>query len=413
MKKILLITYYWENNESVGKKRWINFISELRKSNLDISVLTFSGRDNIKKENNYTLIERNINSANKFFSNKIVENYSRGVIDSSNNILLSLLSWIRVNFFFPDGRILSFKKIENFAIKYITENSIDTLITTSPPHSIQKLGMRIKDRSGVNWISDFRDPYLNWNILLSMKPNFISKMIHNFYQKKFIEASDKVIVTNSELKKEFLKISNRDKIHLIHNGSNIKPEKYNNKKFILSYFGLLNMFRNPKELIDTLDSMLEEDSNFRGKFEFHLFGNIQESTVNYIDKKKNLYPLTKFDVINSEKELVSKMSSSSILLLLLDNLPMQNTTPYKLFEYLVSEKLILTLGDYQNKDVDRFLKDYKRYNRMRYDDVNEIRSFIKRSFMLYDSKKLKNININYSDLRYSSLISKLIKVIKD
>ena len=413
MKKILLITYYWENNESVGKKRWINFISELRKSNLDISVLTFSGRDNIKKENNYTLIERNINSANKFFSNKIVENYSRGVIDSSNNIFLFILSWIRVNFFFPDGRILYFKKIENFAIKYIIENSIDTLITTSPPHSIQKLGMRIKDRSGVNWISDFRDPYLNWNILLSMKPNFISKMIHNFYQKKFIEASDKVIVTNSELKKEFLKISNRDKIHLIHNGSNIKPEKYNNKKFILSYFGLLNMFRNPKELIDTLDSMLEEDSNFRGKFEFHLFGNIQESTVNYIDKKKNLYPLTKFDVINSEKELVSKMSSSSILLLLLDNLPMQNTTPYKLFEYLVSEKLILTLGDYENKDVDRFLKDYRRYNRMRYDDVNEIRSFIKRSFMLYDSKKLKNININYSDLRYSSLISKLIKVIKD
>ena len=188
MKKILLITYYWENNESVGKKRWVNFISELRKSNFDISVLTFTGRDFIKKENNYTLIERNINSANKFFSNKIVENYSRGVIDSSNNIFLSLLSWIRVNFFFPDGRILSFKKIENFAIKYITENSIDTLITTSPPHSIQKLGMRIKDRTGVNWISDFRDPYLNWNILLSMKPNFISKMIHNFYQKKFIRS---------------------------------------------------------------------------------------------------------------------------------------------------------------------------------------------------------------------------------
>ena len=64
---------------------------------------------------------------------------------------------------------------------------------------------------------------------------------------------------------------------------------------------------------------------------------------------------------------------------------MQNTTPYKLFEYLVSEKLILTLGDYENKDVDRFLKDYKRYNRIRYDDA-EIRSFIKRSFILYDSK---------------------------
>ena len=413
MKKILLITYYWKNSESVGKKRWVNFISELGKSNFDISVLTFGGRDFIKKENNYTLIERNINSANKFFSNKIVKNYSRGVIDSSSNIFLSILSWIRVNFFIPDGRILYFKKIEDFAVKYITENSIDTLITTSPPHSIQKLGMRIKKRTGVNWISDFRDPYLNWNIMLSMKPIFISKMIHNFYQKKFIKASDKVIVTNSELRKEFLKISTIDKINLINNGSNIKPEKYNNNKFILSYFGLLNMFRNPEKLIDTLDIMLEEDSNFRSKFEFHLFGNIQKSTVNYISKKKNLYPLTRFDMINSEKELISKMSSSSILLLLLDNLPIQNTTPYKLYEYLVSEKLILTLGDYENIDVDRFLKDYKRNNRIRYDDVSKIRSFIKKSFMLYDSKKLKNININYSDLRYSSLIFKLIKVIKD
>ena len=189
MKKILLITYYWENSESVGKKRWVNFISELGKLNFDISVLTFGGRDFIKKENNYTLIKRNINSANKFLSNKIVENYSRGVIDSSSNIFLSILSWIRVNFFIPDGRILSFKKIENFAVKYITENSIDTLITTSPPHSTQKLGMMIKKRTGINWISDFRDPYMNWNIMLSMKPNFISKMIHNFYQKKFIKAS--------------------------------------------------------------------------------------------------------------------------------------------------------------------------------------------------------------------------------
>ena len=27
LKKILLITYYWENNGYVGKKRWVNFIS--------------------------------------------------------------------------------------------------------------------------------------------------------------------------------------------------------------------------------------------------------------------------------------------------------------------------------------------------------------------------------------------------
>ncbi len=63
MKKILLISYYWENDNSVGKQRWTNLISELRKNNYEIIVLTFSKREYIKKEKKFTLIEKK----NKFF----------------------------------------------------------------------------------------------------------------------------------------------------------------------------------------------------------------------------------------------------------------------------------------------------------------------------------------------------------
>ena len=405
-----MISYYWENDDSVGKHRWINLISQLRKYSYDITVLTFSDRDSIKQENNYTLIEKKISSFNNFLNNNSIKSFSKGVLDSSNNPFISFLSWIRVNFIFPDGRILFYKNIENFIVNYINEKKVELLITTSPPHSIQLLGMNVKKRTTIKWISDFRDPYLNWDILLSMNPTYLAKKIHSSYQSGFIKNSDRVIVTNSKLKNEF-KSYNKNNVSFIHNGSAIKQSMNKDKNFIISYFGLLNKFRNPKVFIDVLENILNHNKEFQNKFEFHLYGNIQKTTINYIQKKECLSIKTKVFKSISSDNLSKKISSSSLLLLLLNNIPNQNTTPYKLFDYLVSEKQILTLGDYKNTDVDYFLKKYKRFNRLGYGDTENIKLYINKSFKLYQLKKPYNINCDYSELRYKNLCKHLINII--
>ena len=88
-----------------------------------------------------------------------------------------------------------------------------------------------------------------------MNPNFISKWIHSSFQRSFLKTSDNIVVTNSNLKKEFSKVINKHKIELIHNGSNIIPSSYKSKKFIISYFGLINKFRDPKVFIDVIDEL--------------------------------------------------------------------------------------------------------------------------------------------------------------
>ena len=99
-------------------------------------------------------------------------------------------------------------------------------------------------------------------------------------------------------------------------------------------------------------------------------------------------------------------------LLLLNNNQNQNTTPYKIFDYLVSERPILTLCDFKNPDVEYFLKKYKRNKSFSYNDRKGIKDFIISTFNSFNKGKLKNIKCDYSDLRYDRLAKKYRDIIE-
>ena len=412
MKNLLIITFYWKSEKSVAKMRWINLSIELRKLKYKVFVLTFGDENKIFEDNGIVIIQRKIIRPFNFLYRSKNKNLSKGVIDSSQNLFLKFLSWCRVNLFYPDARFLQYNNLIQFLTKFINENNINTIISSSPPHSIHKIVLKLKKTRKFKWILDFRDPYLNWDILLSMNPTFISKWIHSSFQKHFLKSSDYVIVTNSNLKKEFSKVINKEKIELIHNGSNINPSSYQTKKFIISYFGLINKFRDPKVLIDVIDELLSENNEIKEKFEFHVYGNIQPSTINYLKLKKNLIKSLKINSFISFKKLQNRLDFSSVLLLLLNNNETQNTTPYKIFDYLVSERPILTLSNFKNPDVEYLLKKYKRNRTIGYDDRKEIKDFIISSFNSFNEGKLKNIKCDYSNLRYDKLAKKYKDIIE-
>ena len=412
MKNLLIITFYWKSEKSVAKMRWINLSIELRKLKYKVFVLTFGDENKIFEDNGIVIIQRKIIRPFNFLYRSKNKNLSKGVIDSSQNLFLKFLSWCRVNLFYPDARFLQYNNLIQFLTKFINENNINTIISSSPPHSIHKIVLKLKKTRKFKWILDFRDPYLNWDILLSMNPTFISKWIHSSFQKYFLKSSDYVIVTNSNLKKEFSKVINKEKIELIHNGSNINPSSYQTKKFIISYFGLINKFRDPKVLIDVIDELLSENNEIKEKFEFHVYGNIQPSTINYLKLKKNLIKSLKINSFISFKKLQNRLDSSSVLLLLLNNNETQNTTPYKIFDYLVSERPILTLSNFKNHDVEYLLKKYKRNSTIGYDDRKGIKDFIISSFNSFNEGKLKNIKCDYSNLRYDKLAKKYKDIIE-
>ena len=85
---------------------------------------------------------------------------------------------------------------------------------------------------------------------------------------------------------------------------------------------------------------------------------------------------------------------------------------YKFFDYLVSERPILTLTDFKNPDVEYFLKKYKRNKPFSYDDRKGIKDFIISTFNSFNKGKLGNIKCDYSDLRYDRLAKKYRDIIE-
>ena len=274
------------------------------------------------------------------------------------------------------------------------------------------IGKKLKDSLDIKWISDFRDPYTNWDIFLNMKPSFFAKKIHKKIEKNFLNESDKVLVTSYALRDEYLKNIDKNKIIFLRNGSSLTTKRsITNEKFIISYFGLINKFRDPIIFLKTLDELLSENDKMSSKLELRLYGHIQDSTINYIENylinKKNVKIFGNIDV----EKVNEKIFESSILLLLLNNTKIQNTIPYKIYDYLVSEKQIITLGDYVNVDVDNLLKKYKRRNRVAYNDKESIRSYITQSFHDFNNNNLKNISLDYSEIKFSKLKDILFEII--
>ena len=106
-----------------------------------------------------------------------------------------------------------------------------------------------------------------------------------------------------------------------------------------------------------------------------------------------------------------KIKESSILLLLINNTKIQNTTPYKIYDYLVSGRHILTLGNHENTDVNYLLNKYKRSERISYENREGIKKYLIESFNSFKEKKLKDFNLDYSNIKYSNLTDSLMDII--
>ena len=109
--------------------------------------------------------------------------------------------------FIPDMKIFWKNSSVNFLSDYISKNNIDAIITTGPPHSVHLIGLELKRKLDVKWISDFRDPWVNLNYLNRFHLLSFSKKSHKSLRNKVLINSDAVIVTSEKLKNLFLNIT--------------------------------------------------------------------------------------------------------------------------------------------------------------------------------------------------------------
>ena len=167
-KKVLIITYYWPPAGGPGVQRWLKFVKYLPKYNIEpivycpenpnYPIIDAFLENEVSKD--ITILKQPIKEPYKFaklLSSKSSKTISSGVIPKQNkqSLIERVLLYIRGNCFIPDARKQWVKPSVAYLSKYIKDNSIETIITTGPPHSLHLIGLKLKQQTRSEVVSRF------------------------------------------------------------------------------------------------------------------------------------------------------------------------------------------------------------------------------------------------------------------
>ncbi len=358
MKRVLIITYYWPPAGGPGVQRWLKYVKYLPDFGIEPVVYipenpTYPILDEaLEKEisPNVTILRKKIFEPYGFasiFTKKGIKKISSGIIPSERKqtFFEKFALWIRGNLFIPDARVLWVRPSVTFLEKYVKENDIDTVITTGPPHSLHLIGLKLKKKTNVRWIADFRDPWTTIGYHKSLRLSAFSEDRHKTLEHNVLNAADQILVTSKTTKAEFAAITNQP-IEIITNGYDVALECSDvlDGKFTLAHIGSFLSERNPVILWQALSELIRELPGFADDFELKLIGTVSNDILLAIHNY-NLTEHTNFLGYVPHHEAVAHQKKSQVLLLIeINSAETKSIIPGKIFEYMVSCRPIVAIG---------------------------------------------------------------------
>ncbi len=376
VKIVLLITYYFPPSGGAGVQRWLKTIKYLPEFGVETIVLTVD-----PQVASYPQIDESLcNEVPDFVkvyktkTKEILSLYKKvspqkqvpygGFANEPNPTLLQKISrFIRGNFFLPDPRRGWNKFALAKAKQIIEQEGIETIITTSPPHSTQLIGLELKRLyPRIKWVADLRDPWTDIYYNEDLYQTSWARTRNAAYESSVLSGADCIITVSEECKRLFAeKADVAKKIAVIPNGYDTKDfinSTIINKKekitpnsslltpHYLTYVGVMA----PQYDLEPLKSLVQGRNNILLRF----VGVVSEDIKREIE---SWGVQTEFIPYVSHAEAIAYMRSADALLLFIPNVPNnEGILTGKLFEYLASERKILLFGP-ENGDAMKLIKE--------------------------------------------------------
>lgn len=274
-------------------------------------------------------------------------------------------------------------------VRLIRQQSIDAIITTSPPHSVQLIGLLLKWLTGRVWIVDFRDP---WEV--ELKPNRsrsrASDWIERCMERVVISASDWVVcVTDTMTKRLETSYPNlKGKFISIPNGYDSEAlARYQCERkypvFTITYVGSLYFGRSPLTFLAAIAELIEEKKIGSNAIRIRFVGNCQASDGKSVEEM--VYSLGLKDNVRfvgsvPHDESLREIARSQVLLLMAPSQPLQ--IPGKVYEYIGLRSSILAVC--QDGATKNLLRLYPRACLVSPDNISETKAAI---LSLYEESK--------------------------
>lgn len=403
MKKILIITYYWPPSGGAGVQRWLKFSKYLPEYGFTPVILTVDEKQASYAQLDYSLLQEidpklQVHKTDTFEPYNLYRRISGkkeipyGGFSNQKKITLfeKLSRFVRGNLFVPDPRKGWNRHALKKALQLIRTEQIEIVITSGPPHSTHLIGEKIKKRTGIRWIADFRDPWTDIYYYKELYHSPLAIWYDKILEKQVLTGSDKIITVSEEVGKLLLaKIpGSAEKIVVIPNGydeadfENVPIVK--NDFFTIAYTGTISTSYRIDQLIEAV-ALLPEMVKTQMKIRF--IGNVPDEILRLFHLK-NLESMVEVLGYVPHERAVAQMASASLLLMAIPDSPdNKGIVTGKFFEYLAARRPILAIGP-KGGDVDILVQRCKAGKLFSYDETEKMNTFILELFE-QDQKGIK------------------------
>jgi len=423
LKKVLIITYYWPPSGGAGVQRWLKFVKYLPQFGVQPIVLTvdpqyasYAQKDPslLNEVNRDTEIYRTksfeLYRFYSWFSKKKEIPYGGFANETKPGLFQKISRFVRGNLLLPDPRKGWNKHAYRKALEIIQNHSVDTVITTGPPHSTHLIGLKLQKKTNVQWIADFRDPWTDIYYYRQFYHTALARKADLRMEREVLEKADRLITVSKALMR-LLNLKTRQNIQpkttVLPNG--FDEDDFKGKtgtrqdKFTITYTGTIS---ETYDISGFFEALRKLDKTETAKMKIRFVGKVPAAIPERI---KNEFPELEQELTGyvDHQKSVEYLLCSSVLLLIIPKVENnEGILTGKFFEYLAARKPVLAIGPL-NGDLAGIIGETGCGQLFGYSDSDGISRFIKNRLASAINPEPRNID-RYSRRGLTEQLSKIL-----
>lgn len=429
-KRILIITYYWPPSGGPGVLRWVKMARYLHELGWEPVIYTAENADypitddSLGQElpEKLEVIRQPIwepyDLYRKFTGKAKDEKFNQGgftAAKAGNQKKENMALWVRSNFFIPDARRFWVKPSVKYLKRYLSKKPVDMIITTGPPHSLHLIGMKLQKKMKIPWIADFRDPWTKIYYYPELPLSSFADALHHKLERRVLKNADSVITVGNTIAQELETIGKRQ-VEVIHNGYDhaempeVKPP--DNKKFRIIHTGNISRSKNQPFFWKAIRQLLDSNDTLNDDLEIVLAGTLDYSVDEDI-KKYQLEEFVRKPGYLPHHEILELQQTATLLLLMIsDTQHARGVLTGKLFEYLASQKPIITIAPVDS-DLGDVIRDCNAGKVIDFADEKKMLTILKDYYQAFRNNELKGKSSGFEKFSRIELTRKLISIIQE